>query len=113
MLSSRVRSATINPSLVVGCRSSANQLRSTYQNSVIGNRRMGEDARHPTTRFIQRRTTEDQRRFLRHYFRRYPLSHEGLDDVADFDVAVIGDRDAAFHAVGHLAGMRHLDRKST
>src|SRR5581483_2808884 len=33
------------------------------------------------------------------------FSHEGLDDVADFNVAVIGDGDAAFHAVANFAGI--------
>src|SRR5271165_5512821 len=36
-------------------------------------------------------------------FGRYALRDEVLDDISDFNVTVIGDRDAAFHAVPHLA----------
>src|SRR6202166_2965109 len=43
--------------------------------------------------------------FLSDYFRGNPLGHKGLDHVADFDVAVVGDRDAALHAVGDLFGV--------
>src|SRR6516164_6072333 len=38
-------------------------------------------------------------------FRRYPLDHERLDDVAGLDVTVVGDANAAFHAVAHFAGI--------
>src|SRR5690348_15059898 len=37
------------------------------------------------------------------HFRGDTLRGEGLDDITHLDVAVIGDGDAAFHAVAHLA----------
>ena len=42
---------------------------------------------------------------LHHHFRRYLFSHKGFNHVADFHVAVVGDGDAALHAVGDLAGV--------
>src|SRR5258708_38913500 len=50
-------------------------------------------------------TTNDKRRFFRNYFRGNPFGHKGLDYITDLDVAVVGDRDAALHAVCHLAGV--------
>src|SRR5271167_5149717 len=44
-------------------------------------------------------------RFLNEGFGCYPLGDEVLDDIPDFDVAVVRDRDAAFHAVPHLANV--------
>src|ERR1700674_1060545 len=55
--------------------------------------------------FWHGRTTNDERRPLHHSFRCDLLGHEGLDHVADFNVAIVGDGDAAFHAVGYLAGV--------
>ena len=45
--------------------------------------------------------TDDRRltTALRDCFGRDFLGHEGFDYVADLDVAVVGDRDAALHAV--------------
>src|ERR1700683_5686691 len=43
--------------------------------------------------------------FLRHNFRCDPLGSKGLDHIAGFDVAIICDRDAAFHAVGDFFGI--------
>ena len=53
------------------------------------------------------RTTNDERptTLLRHHFRRNPFRHECFNDIANFDVAVVGDRDAAFHAICDLAGV--------
>ena len=42
---------------------------------------------------------------LCNYFRRDALGHECLDHVANLDVGVVGDRDSAFHAVAHFAGI--------
>ena len=42
---------------------------------------------------------------LRHCFRGNSLGGEGFDRIADFDVPVVGDGDAALHAVGDLAGI--------
>src|ERR1700756_1461954 len=39
-------------------------------------------------------------KLLRNYFGRDPRRDEGLDNVAGLDVAVIGDGDAALHAIG-------------
>src|SRR5208337_318993 len=36
-------------------------------------------------------------------FGRNPLGNEVLNDISDLDVAIISDRDAAFHAVTHFA----------
>src|ERR1700729_1891895 len=43
--------------------------------------------------------------FLRHNFRCDALGSKGLDHIAGFDVAIICDRDAAFHAVGDFFGI--------
>src|SRR5208283_1037322 len=80
MRSSRVRKAIIR-SLVVG-RSSLAKLQRAND---------------------QRRTTNDCS--LRHGFGRDLLGHEGLNHIADFDVAIVGDGDATFHPVGNLAGI--------
>src|SRR6185369_4527385 len=40
---------------------------------------------------------------LRHHFCRNSLGHESLDHIPGFDIAVVGDRDAALHAIGDLA----------
>src|SRR5579872_56388 len=53
-------------------------------------------------------TTDDKRPMtisLRHRFSGDFFSGEGFNHVADFDVSVVGDGDAAFHAVGDLAGI--------
>src|SRR5258708_10876848 len=42
---------------------------------------------------------------LSDYFRGYSLGYEGFNRVADLDVAVVGDRNTALHAVGNLAGI--------
>src|SRR3977135_2100763 len=42
---------------------------------------------------------------LGHRFRGNLFRHEGFDHVADFDVAVIRDRNTALHAVGDLRGV--------
>jgi len=42
---------------------------------------------------------------LRHHFRGHALGHECLDHVANFDIAVVCNRDTALHAVGDLAGV--------
>src|SRR5271166_3429712 len=41
--------------------------------------------------------------FLNEGLSRYSLGDEVLDDISHFDVAIVGDRDAAFHAVPHFA----------
>src|SRR5208337_3889971 len=41
--------------------------------------------------------------FLNERLGRYPLGNEVLDDISHFDVAIVGDGDAAFHAVPHFA----------
>ena len=41
--------------------------------------------------------------FLNEGFRRYALGNEILDDVPNLDVAVVRDRNTAFHAVPHFA----------
>lgn len=46
----------------------------------------------------RRLTTNDG--LLCHYFSRHARRRERLDDVADFDIAVIGDGDATLHAAG-------------
>src|SRR6202030_1235112 len=53
------------------------------------------------------RRTENRvlRTVLRNYFRSNSLGGKRLDHVADFNVTVIGDRNAALHAVGDLAGI--------
>src|SRR5260370_2067404 len=83
MWSSRVRKAII-PSLVVGRSSLAKSL---------------------GVRF--RRTTNDERPTtdLNHYFCSDFFSHERFNHVANFYVPVVGNRDAAFHAIGDLAGI--------
>ena len=43
--------------------------------------------------------------YLRRQFCRDLLGHERFDRVADLDVVVVGDADAAFHSVGHFAGI--------
>jgi hypothetical protein len=43
--------------------------------------------------------------FLHHRFRGHLRRDEGFDDVADLDVAVVRDRDAAFHAVSDFFGV--------
>src|SRR5260370_8381606 len=50
-------------------------------------------------------TTDHWPPFLSNYFRRNTLGSKRLDHIADLDVAVIGDRDTALHAVRHLAGI--------
>src|SRR5450755_2225001 len=42
---------------------------------------------------------------LRDHFRSNPFRDESLDHVARLDVAVVRDRDAALHAVGHFFGI--------
>src|SRR5262244_3653662 len=51
----------------------------------------------------QRLTTNDQR--LRNNLRRNALRYERLDHIANLDIAVVSDRDAALHAVAHFAGI--------
>src|SRR5215813_8867596 len=48
---------------------------------------------------------KEERLYLSDHFGRDPFCHEGLDRIADLDVAVIRDRDAAFHAVANLTGV--------
>src|SRR5437879_7327551 len=55
--------------------------------------------------FVWPLTTDHWPLFLSNYFRGNSLGGECLNHVADFDVAVVGDRDAAFHAVSDLAGI--------
>jgi len=43
--------------------------------------------------------------FLRDHFGGDSLGHESLDHIAHFDVAVVGNRDAALHAVADFAGI--------
>src|ERR1700730_2436277 len=80
MRSSRVRKAIIGSSVV--------SRRQTHVASRPGGKRQ------PTNGLC-----------LRHGFRCDAFGDEGFDHIADFDVAVVGNRDAALHAIGNLAGI--------
>src|SRR5271170_8007432 len=43
--------------------------------------------------------------FLSNYFRGNPFRSKSLDHISNLDVAVVGDRDAALHAIRNLAGI--------
>src|SRR5271157_3321752 len=59
----------------------------------------------PETAFLRREISSGTtvRFVLYEGFGRYPLGNEVLNDISDLDVAIISDRDAAFHAVTHFA----------
>jgi hypothetical protein len=55
--------------------------------------------------WCERPTANDQRPPLSDSFRGNFFGHEGLDDIANLDVAVVGDGNTAFHPIRDLAGI--------